>query len=64
MFGTCFADINALRISPYQIDNLAGNESVIEYDISLLHKPQGAESQQVWVSGARADQVDLTPRSG
>ena len=64
MFGTCFADKNAVRIPSYQIDNLAGNESVIEYDISLLHKSQGAKSQQVWVSGACANQVDLTLHSG
>ena len=53
------ADEDALRIAPGHVDDGLRHQVVVHHHIGLLHQAQGAESQQVGVAGAGADEVDL-----
>ena len=54
------ADIDTIRIAAAQVDNRWRHQTVVQHHVSLLHQAQGTKGQQVWITRACANQVNLT----
>ena len=54
-----FADIDALRLPRYEVEDRGIDEPVIEHDVGLLHQAQRAERQEIGIAGAGAHEIDL-----
>ncbi len=64
MFGAPLADIDAIGIAPAHVEDGRRHQAIVEHHVSLLHQPQGAEGQQVRITGTGADQIDLAAKTG
>ena len=59
MVVALLADVDALGIAPAHVEDGLRYQAVVDDDVGLLHQTQGAEGQQVRISGTGADEVDL-----
>ena len=59
VISRAFADIDALRLPRYEVEDRGIDEPVIEHDVGLLHQAQRAERQEIGIAGAGAHEIDL-----
>ena len=56
------ADIDALGLTPHEVQHAFVREPVVEHDIGLLHQAKSAESEEIGIAWPGADQIDLAAR--
>ena len=59
VFVPGLAHIDQLRITAHQLTNGRGYQPIVNHHITGLHQTQGAEGQQIWITGAGTHQIHL-----